>query len=97
MEQPEGVGNSCVRLIGLQRRCRKTRRGRQVFRKVVDSTRVGRLSDSDAAPRDASVKAERTGTEGKDLEQAACHHHVLEEVDHLILVCKVVVERDCRG
>ena len=67
MEQPEGVGNSCVRLIGLQRRCRKTRRGRRVFRRVVHSTSVRRLSDSEAAPQEASVKAERTGTEGKDL------------------------------
>jgi 2-polyprenyl-6-methoxyphenol hydroxylase-like FAD-dependent oxidoreductase len=42
------------------------------------------------------VEAERAGTEGRDLQQAARHHHVLEEVDHLVLVGEVAVEGERR-
>jgi hypothetical protein len=39
------------------------------------------------------VDAERHSAKCDDLEQSAGHHHVLEEVDHLVLVGKVAVER----
>ena len=42
----------------------------------------------------AVIKAERTRAERDDLEQSAGHHHVLEEVDHLVLVGKITVECD---
>lgn len=65
MEQPEGVGNSSVRLISVQKRDRKTRRGRRVFRELVRLTSV--LGDAEAAAQEPSVKTDRTGAEGKDL------------------------------
>src|ERR1700727_1999971 len=52
------------------------------------------------------VDAERPSPKRDDLEQPARHHHVLEEVDHLVLVGKVAVEcqrghkgkqRECGG
>src|SRR5882724_3264289 len=43
------------------------------------------------------VEAECAGPECRDLEEPARDHHVLEEVDHLVLVREVVVERNrCR-
>src|SRR5882724_4591871 len=41
------------------------------------------------------VEAECAGPECRNLKQPTRHHHVLQEVDHLILVGKVVVERKC--
>jgi len=49
--------------------------------------------NSPAILRKTIVEADCARTEGRDLEQATCHHHVLEEVDHLILVGEVAVER----
>jgi hypothetical protein len=40
----------------------------------------------------AVVYAERPRAERDDLEQSTGHHHVLEEVDHLVLVGEVAVE-----
>src|ERR1700735_2507830 len=42
------------------------------------------------------VDAQCAGPEGYDLKETACHHHVLEEVDHLVLVSEVAVERNRR-
>src|ERR1700722_2533290 len=42
------------------------------------------------------VDAQCAGPKGYDLKQAACHHHVLEEVDHLVLVSEIAVERNRR-
>src|ERR1700733_14837113 len=42
------------------------------------------------------VDAQCAGPEGYDLKEPACHHHVLEEVDHLVLVGEVAVERNRR-
>ena len=40
------------------------------------------------------IEAEPARPEGRDLKQATCHHHILEEVDHLIFVGEVAVERN---
>src|SRR5580704_11658501 len=37
------------------------------------------------------VDAECAGSECRDLEQPAGHHHVLQEVDHLVLVGEIAV------
>jgi hypothetical protein len=42
------------------------------------------------------VKTQRARAEGRDLKQASCHHDVLEEADHLILIGEVAVERHGR-
>jgi hypothetical protein len=42
----------------------------------------------------AVVDTECTGTECDDLQQATCHHDVLEKINHLVLVRKVAME--CR-
>jgi hypothetical protein len=34
----------------------------------------------------AAVEADRAGTEGRDLQETAGHHHVLHEVNHLIMI-----------
>src|ERR1700690_3262325 len=41
------------------------------------------------------VDTKCTGTEGDDLQQATCHHDVLEEINHLVLVRKVAMEGHC--
>lgn len=45
----------------------------------------------------AGVEAVSAGAERHDLEQAAGHCNVLEEVDELVEVAEIVVERQCRG
>jgi len=40
------------------------------------------------------IQTQPASSEGRDLKQASRHHHVLEEMDHLVLVGEVVVERD---
>ena len=47
-------------------------------------------------PGNAIVETDRARTKGCDLKQAPRHHDVLEEVDHLILVGEVAVERHTR-
>ncbi len=42
------------------------------------------------------LDADRSGPEGSDLEQPAGHHHVLQKVDHLVLVGEIAVERNRR-
>ena len=57
------------------------------------------LSDTDAARHcriTSPVDAEGAGAEGKDLQQPTCDRDILEEVDHRILVRKVIVEGECR-
>src|SRR6266436_5886577 len=46
-----------------------------------------------AAAGKAIVQADRSRTESRDLKQTTRHHDVFEEVDHLILVGEVAVER----
>src|ERR1700721_1672771 len=41
------------------------------------------------------LNANRSGPEGGDLQQATRHHHVLQEVNHLVLISKIAVKRDC--
>jgi hypothetical protein len=43
------------------------------------------------------LDADRSGPEGGDLEQPAGHHHVLQKVDHLVLVGEIAVERNGGG
>ena len=38
------------------------------------------------------VNAERARPERDDLEESASHHHILEKVDHLVLIGKVAVK-----
>src|SRR5947207_2789010 len=54
------------------------------------------VRDRPAAPRKTIVETDRTRTESYDLKQATRHHDVLEEVDHLVLVGEVAVERHTR-
>src|ERR1700733_3199031 len=42
------------------------------------------------------VDAQCAGPKGYDLKETACHHHVLEEVVHLVLVGEIAVERNRR-
>lgn len=42
------------------------------------------------------VYAQCAGPKGYDLKEATCHHYVLEEVDHLVLVGEIAVKRNCR-
>src|SRR5260221_7928373 len=68
-------------------------------RAEVKSRRVDQLTlrrNSRAARGKAIVETDRARTEGCDLKQATRHHDVLEEVDHLVLVGEVAVERHTR-
>jgi hypothetical protein len=42
------------------------------------------------------VDAERAGAECRDLQKPTRHHHVLEEVDHLVLIGEIAVKRHRR-
>jgi hypothetical protein len=44
-----------------------------------------------------SVQTERTGTEVGDLQEASRHHHVLEEVNHLVVVSEIAMEENRRA
>src|SRR5579859_5837291 len=64
------------------------------YRREASHTSTSRrdLSDWRHALRKAAVETERAGAEGDDLEQAARHHHILQKVDHLVLVGKIAME-----
>lgn len=48
-------------------------------------------------PARRAVETDRAGAEVGDVEQASHQHDVLEEVDHLVLIRKIVVEENrCR-
>jgi len=59
----------------------------------------GRTGDIFGIPRSACVQAVPFGAEMRDLQKTADNHDVLEKMDHLISVSKVVVKEDrrCQG
>src|SRR6266404_6671706 len=58
---------------------------------------VSSVAQRATMPFDAQcVDAERSRTEGCDLEQTACYGDVLEEMDHLVLIGEVVMKEYCR-
>src|SRR5260221_10088020 len=54
-----------------------------------ESLRLYGISRCPACSGESAIKADRPRTERCDLKQATRHHHVLEKMDHLILVGKV--------
>jgi len=44
----------------------------------------------------ARIEAEATGAERNDLQKAACHRDILEEVDELVLIAQLVMECQSR-
>src|SRR5260221_12045540 len=62
-----------------------------------ESLRLYGISRCPACSGESAIKADRPRTERCDLKQATRHHHVLEKMDHLILVGKVAVERHTRN
>src|SRR6266702_374141 len=61
-----------------------------------ESLRLYGIRGCPACSGKSAIKADRPRTERCDLKQATRHHHVLEEMDHLIPVGKVAVERRTR-
>src|SRR3981189_385254 len=59
----------------------------------------GRTGDIFGITRPACVQAVASGAEMRDLQKTANNHDVLEKMDHLISVSKVVVKEDrrCQG
>src|SRR6266850_8599047 len=62
-----------------------------------ESLRLYGISRCPACSGESAIKADRPRTECCDLEQATRYHHVLQEMDHLIPVGKVAVERHARN
>ena len=56
----------------------------------------GRTGDIFGIPRSACVQAVASGAEMRDLQEATNDHDVLEKMDHLISVSKVVMKEDRR-
>src|SRR5882762_8268551 len=61
-----------------------------------ESLRLYGIRGCPACSGKSAIKADRPRTERCDLKQATRHHHVLEEMDHLIPVGKIAVERRTR-
>src|SRR5260221_2507093 len=62
-----------------------------------ESLRLYGIRGCPACSGESAIKADRPRTERCDLKQATRHHHVLQEMDHLVLVGKVAVERHTRN
>ena len=100
-ESPSGVSAEVQRLDTVKqvwlRAMLKTFTGnderRRIRRRPVDLASRQRAD----ARRRPSVQTEGTSTEVGDLEQTTRHHHVLEKVNHLVLVGEVVMEEYRRG